>query len=108
MNFSSMGDNAILKELGRRIQSARLRLNMSQATLAQKAGISRLSLHHLESGKSCTLILWIRVLRVLGQVEPLDNLLPAPGPSPLELARLKGRERQRASRPRGPRAKEQG
>ena len=50
----------------------------------------------------------IQVLRALGGLEEkifvaeyqikLNAFLPEPGPSPLQLAKMKGRERQRASR----------
>ena len=40
-------------------------------------------------------------LRALDQLENLDALLPEPGLSPLQLAKLKGKTRQRASGSRG-------
>ena len=97
MNFEAMTDKAVLEELGRRIQSQRLNANLLQAEVAQKAGISRRALQNLESGRVCTLSLLIRVLRALGKLGQLGTLLPEPGPSPIQLAKLKGRERQRAS-----------
>jgi putative transcriptional regulator len=96
MNYTAMTDPAILSEVGARVQRERLNRNIAQHDLALKAGISRRALHNLESGRSCTLLLLIRVLRVLDKLESLDALLPAPGLSPLQLAKLKGRERQRA------------
>jgi transcriptional regulator with XRE-family HTH domain len=97
MNFEAMTDKAVLEELGRRIQSQRLNANLVQADVAQKAGISRRALQNLESGRVCTLSLLIRVLRALGKLGQLETLLPESGPSPIQLAKLKGRERQRAS-----------
>ena len=96
MNFEAMSDKAVLAELGRRVQIQRLNLNLAQTELADKAGISRRALQNLESGRVCTLALLIRVLRALGRWDTLDGFLPEPGPSPLQLARLKGRERKRA------------
>ena len=92
-----MSDKAVLEELGRRVQAQRLNLNMAQADMARKAGVSRRALQNLEGGRGCTLALLIRVLRVMGKLEQFGAVLPEPGPSPLQLARLKGRERQRAS-----------
>ena len=54
-------------------------------------------MQNLESGRVCTLPLLIRVLRVLGKLQQLEALLPETGPSPIQLAKLKGRERQRAT-----------
>jgi putative transcriptional regulator len=97
MNFEAMTDKAVLEELGRRIQSQRLNSNLAQAEVAQKAGVSRRALQNLERGRVCTLSLLIRVLRALGKLGQLGTLLPEPSPSPIQLAKLKGRERQRAS-----------
>lgn len=97
MNFEAMSEKAVLTELGQRLQTQRLNANLSQAEVAQKAGISRRALQNLESGRVCTLSLLIRVLRTLGKLHQLEALLPETGPSPIQLAKLKGRERQRAS-----------
>ncbi len=100
MNFEAMTEKAVLEELGRRIQVQRLNENLAQAEVARKAGISRRALQNLESGRGCTLSLLIRVLRALGKLDQLDAFLPEPGLSPIQLAKLKGRERQRAFAPR--------
>jgi hypothetical protein len=49
-----------------------------------------------ERGERPTLESVVRILRALDRVESLDAFLPAPLVSPLELARLSGRERKRA------------
>jgi transcriptional regulator with XRE-family HTH domain len=97
MAMSDMSDSAILKELGARVQQERLNLDVTQAEVARKAGISRGALRLLEAGRGSTLASLIRVLRALDRLSAFDSFLPAPGPSPVQLARLKGRPRQRAS-----------
>lgn len=97
MNINAMNDKAALAELGRRIQVHRLNLNMTQANVAGKAGVSRRVLQKLEGGQSCNLAVLIRVLRAMGKLDAMDAFLPEPGLSPLQLAKLKGRERKRAS-----------
>ena len=97
MDFSSMNDKAILRELGDRIQRRRLAMNISQIELTRKAGVARKVIQNIESGRGSTLKGFVRTLRALGLTTELGLLLPEPGPSPLELARLKGRERLRAS-----------
>lgn len=96
MNANAMSDKAVLGEIGRRIQMQRLNLNIAQTALALKAGISRRALQNLENGRVCTLALLIRVLRAMGKLDAMDAFLPEPGLSPLQLARLRGRERKRA------------
>jgi transcriptional regulator with XRE-family HTH domain len=71
---------------------------MSQQRLADRAGLSRTTVSELERGAPAGLLTLIQVLRALGGLEELDAFLPEPGPSPLQLARMKGRRRQRASR----------
>ncbi len=96
-----MSDKAVLAEMGRRVQVHRLNLNLTQAEVVEKAGVSRRALQKLESGESYTASILIRILRALGRVDTLDAFLPEPGLSPLQLARLKGRERKRASGGKG-------
>ena len=97
MNMVAMSDKAVLEELGRRVQAQRINLNMAQIDLARKAGVSRRAVQNLEGGKSCTVAMLIRVLRVMGKLGQFESFLPEPGSSPLQLAQFKGRERQRAS-----------
>ena len=97
MSFQSMSDQAVLKELGQRIQQGRLDNDISQEALARKAGVGRNVVQNVESGKIYTIIGFIRILRVLGLIEELDQLFPNLGPNPLELVKLKGHQRQRAS-----------
>ncbi|MDE1921767.1 MAG: helix-turn-helix transcriptional regulator [Candidatus Omnitrophica bacterium] len=92
-----MSDKAILEELGARVQYRRLVLNISQLELSVKAGVARKVIQNIESGHSCTVKGLVRILRALGAIDELDLLLPGEASSPLELAKMKGRERKRAS-----------
>jgi transcriptional regulator with XRE-family HTH domain len=105
MNLETMSDRAILGELGSRLQRERLNRNMTQAGLALKSGVSLRSLQYLEMGRPCTLASLIKILRALGNLAALDAFFPEPGLSPVQLAKMKGRERQRASGPVGKRGK---
>jgi len=100
MKTNEMGDSAVLAEIGRRLQVHRLNLNLSQTDVAEKAGISRRALQNIERGQTCTLTLLVRTLRALGQLDALDGFLPEPSVSPIQLAKLKGRERKRAGKSR--------
>lgn len=102
MNFTAMSDIAVLAEVGQRVRQERLNQNMEQAILARQAGISRRTLQRLEAGGVSTLATMVRVLRALGKLNAIDAFLPSPGISPIQLARLRGAKRQRASGQRGP------
>jgi len=97
MNKELLGsDRAILAELGRRLREARLERNLSQAEVAENAGIGRVTLQRMEAGESPSLISFVRVLRALDLLEGLGRLVPEPGPSPFEEFKRRGRRRQRA------------
>lgn len=88
---------ALLLEIGQRIQRERLNQNLSQAELCQKAGISRKTMTNLENGEPCSLVTLLAVLQGLNRLDHLDAFLPDPGISPIELAKLHGKVRKRAT-----------
>ncbi len=91
-------DQAILAELGERIAQARLDGNLTQAGLAQKAGVSKRTVERLESGAVATQLSgFIRVCRVLGLLERLDTFIPESAPSPIAQLKMHGKKRRRAS-----------
>ena len=97
MDFRGMTNKAILGVLGERVNRQRLNQNITQAELSKQAGVGRIVVHRLESGLGCNLESFLRVLRALNLLEQLNTFLPEPGPSPIQLAKLKGHARQRAS-----------
>ncbi len=92
----SMTDRAIVKELGTRLKQLRLNKDFSQKNIADRAGISITAVQGAERGET-TLLTTIKVLRVLGALEQLDTFIPEPQISPIALARMKGKRRQKAS-----------
>lgn len=97
VNLRNMGNEEIRKEIGKRLRSERLNQNTTQAQLSERAGISRRTLVAAEKGQGTTLETLIRLLRGLGQLGQLDQFLPEPAISPIQLAKLKGKLRQKAS-----------
>ncbi len=95
--FVSPADHAILKEIGKRIAAARLGLSLTQADLAEQAGLSKRTIERIEAGASAQLSSLVRILRVLQLLPGLELLFPEPVLSPIDLLKLKGKERQRAS-----------
>jgi len=92
--------SAVLRELGERLRGYRLQQNQRVADVAREAGVPPRSINRLEAGENPTLATVIRVLRALRRLDALDSFLPVPTVSPIQLAALAGRHRQRASRPR--------
>ena len=89
-----------LKELGARLQRERLNRNLTQAEIAARAGVGVRTVRYLEAGRTTTVETMLRVLQALDKLEAFAGFLPAPGLSPIQLAKLRGRERKRAGRPR--------
>ena len=97
---SELTDAAILKELGARLERRRIDANLTQAELAEEAGISKRTLERIEAGDSTDFVMLVRVLRALKLIEGLDSLIPDQPQSPIALLKQKGRERKRAGHPR--------
>ena len=101
MNINKLlADEAILAEIGKRVARRRLDLSVTQADVAEQAGVSKRTVERLESGASAQMSSFIRVLRVLDLLPGLEHMIPEAGPSPIALLRNKGKERQRASKRR--------
>lgn len=105
MNITSdLSDSAVLQAVGERISHHRIHAGITQAELAEEAGIGKRTLERVEAGRGAELVTIIRILRALDLIEGLDRLIPEMPPSPIEQLELRGKRRQRASRPRGQRA----
>ncbi len=99
MNLSELAtDRAVLLELGQRMGAMRLERNWTQAELADQAGVSKRTVERFEAGESVQLSSLIRICRALGLLAGFDSLIPAPTISPVELLKLQGNKRQRASK----------
>ncbi|MES3007858.1 MAG: helix-turn-helix domain-containing protein [Pseudomonadota bacterium] len=94
---SLMTDDAILLETGRRLARQRVDRQLTQSALAEQAGVSKRTVERIEAGESAQLASVIRVLRVLELLPGFDAMLPEIGPRPMDLLRLQGKARQRAS-----------
>ncbi len=97
MNFNNSSDKQILHELTRRVRQRRLNVNMTQEELADKAGVHVQTIKNFESGSNSKIITFIQILRQLQDLDALDKFFPEAGISPVELLKLKGKERERAS-----------
>lgn len=93
-----LSDEGILRELGARLARTRLERNLTQAALAEQAGLSKRTVERMESGEVAThLSGFVRICRALGLLERFNALIPEPLPSPIIQLKLQGRKRQRAS-----------
>lgn len=101
MRLRVQTDQVLAATVGARLQTLRLKRNISLETVAENAVISRQTLHLLLNQGKGTLINLIAVLRALGELERLSSLLEEVRPSPLQIIQMEGKKRQRASGRRG-------
>ena len=96
MNYTNQSPAAVAKVLGKRLKQARLNIDMTQAEISQTTGLSRKVVINAEKGQ-VKLDGLIAILMALGLVEQLEQFLPEQPISPLQLAKLSGKKRQRSS-----------
>lgn len=103
MEFSeTMSDSAVLRELGRRLTRRRLNLQMTQEMLSREAGVSKRTVERLEDGAAVQTSTLFRIYRALGLLGELDRLIPDHEERPMEILKMKGKTRKRASSARKP------
>ncbi len=96
-DWYSISDSAIIRELGVFVKETRLKKNYTQSALAVKAGMHRDTLSEFEKGKRGSLTAFIQLLRSLNELELLDVFKITATISPLQMAKLEAKKRQRAS-----------
>ena len=96
-NTKTLTDDAALGQIGKRLGRRRIDLQMTQAYLAKQAGVSKRTVERIEAGASAQTSSLIRILRELDLLNGIMQSLPETGPRPMDLLKLKGKERKRAS-----------
>lgn len=100
MDWTAKSDTAILTEIGHRLRDIRLYKNYTQADIAQMAGVSVVTIGKAERGDAVSMMNFIAILRALKLLDNLEMLVPEQTVSPMELLKLQGKKRTRASKPR--------
>jgi transcriptional regulator with XRE-family HTH domain len=99
---SELTDTAVLHEIGERLERRRIDAGLTQAQLAEEAGVSKRTVERIEAGHSADFLMLLRILRVLKLLEALDQLLADLPQSPLMLLKGRGRAPKRVRRSRRP------
>lgn len=94
---SELTDAVIAQVLGARIERYRIEARLTQAELAEQAGIGKRTLERIEAGRGAELVTLIRVLRALNALDGFERLLPELPASPIEQLELRGKQRQRVA-----------
>ena len=74
----------LVRLLGNRFKNYRMQCNLTQKEVAQLSGVGLTTIHKFENGTAGNLSLstFILLLKVVGQINALDNLLPELPESP--------------------------
>ena len=95
--WHAMSDPALLELLGKFIQQTRLQQNKTQQQVATAAGVNRSTLVQIEKGGGGTLLSVIQILRAIEQLQIFEHFEIKQQFSPLQLAKMEQKKRQRAS-----------
>lgn len=74
----------MVRLLGERFKDYRMRCDFTQREVAEQSGVGLTTIHKFENGTAGNLSLstFILLLKVIGQVDALDDVLPELPPSP--------------------------
>lgn len=77
-NISGVSNAAIVQTLGMQFRTYRLRAQLTQKEVSERAGVSLLTLRAFEQGKATNLTMgnFLSLLRVLDQLAPIADILP--------------------------------
>jgi transcriptional regulator with XRE-family HTH domain len=90
-------DDAVLRELGQRLERLRLARNISQEELGRTAGVSRATIVRVERGESVQMSTMVKLWRALDLLGEIDAAVPERLDSPIAEVE---RERRRQGRRR--------
>jgi len=96
IEFSVATSDQIEAALCKRLESIRLSRNITQAQLAEEAGVSPRTIGRLEKGQGVSVDTFIRIMITLGIQQSLESLLPDPTVRPIERVGISAGERKRA------------
>jgi len=98
----SKSDLQYLSQIGKYVRANRLNQNKTQQELAEAAGVNRTTLVQMEKGKPVNLLSLIQVLRSLKKLQVFQQLEIKQRLSPIQLAEIENKQRQRAGRKKEP------
>ena len=75
--WTELSDTAIMEKLGARMKARRISIGLKQQELAKESGVGISTITKIEGGQSVAFSLLISVIRTLGLLENLDQLIPA-------------------------------
>jgi putative transcriptional regulator len=96
IDFSLATSGQIEAALCKCLESIRLSRNITQAQLAEEAGVSPRTIGRLEKGQGVSMDTFIRIMMALNIQQNLEALMPDPTVRPIERVGIGAGERKRA------------
>lgn len=83
-DFYEYSTPELVRLLGERFRDYRMRCNLTQKEVAERSGIGLTTIHKFENGtaRNISLSTFILLLKVVGQINALDDVLPELPESP--------------------------
>jgi len=96
-NISQMYTPEIVAMLGRRFKDYRIGCDMTQKEVSEHSGVSVVTIRNFENGRmyNITLGTFIELLRAVGFMQGIDDVLPEIPISPYELEKIQQGKRKR-------------
>ncbi|MDD5816233.1 MAG: helix-turn-helix transcriptional regulator [Bacteroidales bacterium] len=96
VDYYTFSTPELIRLLGARFKEYRMRCNLTQREVAEQSGIGLTTVHKFENGTAYNISLstLIHLLKVVGQIDAIDNVLPELPESPY----LKRRDDKKAQR----------
>ena len=88
-DFYEYSTPELVRMLGERFKEYRMRCDLTQKEVSELSGVGLTTIHKFENGTAGNLSLstFILLLKVIGQINHLDDLLPKLPPSPYLMRR---------------------
>jgi transcriptional regulator with XRE-family HTH domain len=97
-NEATNTDTGILIQVGVFVKEVRISQNKTQQQIADACGINRSTYIQIENGKGSSMLHFVQVLRALNALHLLNIFETQTQISPIALAKIQQRKRQRASK----------
>jgi transcriptional regulator with XRE-family HTH domain len=97
-NEATNTDTGILIQIGHFVKEMRISQNKTQQHIADACGINRSTYIQIENGKGSSMLHFVQVLRALNALHLLNVFETQTQISPIALAKLQQKKRQRASK----------
>ena len=96
-NILGMSNAEIVQSLGEQFRDYRLNANLTQQEVAEKVGVSLITIRNFETGKAKNITLGnlLSLLRIVGRVESINELFPPIPLSPYMMSKLNAKKPKR-------------